>query len=84
MLCLVSYTAQHCEENKAVYTWLDEAGFWLVGYNEFPCKENHFFSSFCENSGWGNEEATVMCRELGYSYGVGSKCTLYSIPQTLR
>ena len=25
---------------------------------------------FCQGSGWGDEEATVLCRELGYSHGV--------------
>ena len=28
---------------------------------------------FCEDAGWGDEEATVVCRELGYSYGVSGK-----------
>ena len=34
------------------------------------------WSYFCEDSGWGNEEATVLCREQGYSYGISGELTI--------
>ena len=51
---------------------------WLVRYTEPPCNTvGHYF---CQDSGWGSEEATVVCREQGYSYGIGSECILHHAP----
>ena len=63
-------TAQSC---KAGLWWWDELGTWIVSYNESPCDDS-IPLYFCEDSGWGNKEATVVCRKLGYLYGIGSKC----------
>ena len=47
----------------------------VVFYTEFPCNiTSHPYYRFCEGSGWGNEEATVACRELGNQYGIGGEC----------
>ena len=37
-------------------------------------KRRHISIRFCEGSGWGNEEATVACRERRYQYGIGGEC----------
>ena len=72
---LVSFnTAQPCNRTKASLLWWDQLGTWIVSYNESPCDANSIPLYFCENSDWGNKEATVVCRELGYFYGIGSKC----------
>ena len=63
-------TAQSCK--AGLWLW-DEPGTWIVSYNESPCVSSTP-SFFCEDSGWGNKEATVVCREQGYLYGIGSKC----------
>lgn len=34
---------------------------------------------FCQDSGWGDEEATVVCREQGFSYGLSGECEELSI-----
>ena len=64
------YAAQNCEESKFFLRgW---AGVSVVFYTEFPCnKTSHAFYTFCEGSGWGNEEASVACREQWYEYGPG-------------
>ena len=49
----------------------------VVFYTEFPCNiTSHPYHLFCEGSGWGNEEATVACRDKPgrYQYGVGGEC----------
>lgn len=46
---------------------------WLVSYNEKPCDRNSPWYVICEDSGWGDEEATVVCRERGYLNGIGGK-----------
>lgn len=46
-----------------------------IRYNEQPCSRI-FWYPFCEDSGWGDEEATVVCRELGYSYGVSGETAI--------
>ena len=44
----------------------------VVLYTEFPCNiTSHPYYRFCEGSGWGNEEATVACRERWYEYDPG-------------
>ena len=40
-----------------------------------PCINEWVY--FCEGSGWGDEEAIVACRQLGYSSGIGG--SLYEI-----
>ena len=52
----------------------------VVYYTEFPCNvTSHPYYTFCEGSDWGNEEATVACREQGYLYGIGGECILIII-----
>ena len=47
----------------------------VVLYTEFPCNiSSHPYHIFCEDSGWGNEEATVACRGQGKEYGMGGEC----------
>ena len=57
----------------------------VVFYTELSCNKNsHPYYPFCEGSGWGNEEATVACRERWYEYdpgvydpgvyGIGGEC----------
>ena len=69
------HTAQNCEKSKFLLQPWDEfeVGLLLVYYTESPCYPYQPYYHFCEGSGWGNEEATVACRELGYSHGIGSK-----------
>ena len=47
----------------------------VVRFNGYECDAdfNHLQSHiFCEDSGWGDEEATVVCRDQLYSlYGIG-------------
>ena len=64
------YAAQNCEESKFFLRgW---AGVSVVLYTDFPCnKTSHPYYLFCEGSGWGNEEASVACRERWYEYGPG-------------
>ena len=66
------YAAQNCEKSKFVLQpWYMNDSL-EVFYTEFPCNSSsHPYYRFCEGSGWGNEEATVACRELGYQYGIG-------------
>ena len=48
----------------------------VVLYTEFPCNiTSHPYHLFCEGSGWGNEEATVACKEQPgrHQYGVGGE-----------
>ena len=46
---------------------------WYIRYDSTPCDGRTPPRRFCEDSGWGDEEATVVCREqLGYSFGSGS------------
>ena len=47
---------------------------WYVRYDESPCTGPDMSRYFCEESGWGDKEATVVCREQGFMYGIGSKC----------
>lgn len=46
-------------------------------FNDQPCNEHFNYSeshTFCENSGWGDEAASVVCRSELYSrYGIGGK-----------
>ena len=56
---------------------------YIVRYNGQACDENFNESQnshpFCEDSGWGDEEAAVVCRiESNTLYGIGSK----SLPVT--
>ena len=46
---------------------------WYVSYNSSPCDGHTYYRPFCNGSGWGNEAATVACREEGFSFGLGSK-----------
>ena len=69
------FAAQHCEMSKFRLRYWDGVGVVVVFYTEFPCNRTfHPFYLFCEGSGWGNEEATVACREQGYQYGIGGEC----------
>ena len=45
---------------------------WYIRYDSTPCNGLTPSRAFCEDSGWGDEEATVVCREQGYSFGSGS------------
>ena len=49
----------------------------LVRFNNQRCGDNVDFNQsfiFCEGSGWGNNEASVVCRhELHSNYGFASK-----------
>ena len=62
-----------CEKGSVTFYLWEQVGLWIVSYDERPCDPHHTTLYFCENSGWGNEEATVVCREQGYLYGIGSK-----------
>ena len=46
---------------------------WYITYDTTPCSGLTPARAFCEGSGWGNEEATVVCRESGFNYGLGSE-----------
>ncbi|CAI8040766.1 hypothetical protein GBAR_LOCUS22668, partial [Geodia barretti] len=39
---------------------------------------------FCQGSGWGDEEATVLCRELGYSHGVSGYIPTGAVPSLVK
>ena len=44
---------------------------YIVTFNNQSCIESYLF---CENSGWGDEEASVVCRsERNSTYGIGGK-----------
>ena len=55
---------------------LDESNLYLVRFFNQSCavfdyKQSH---PFCGNSGWGDEEASVVCRsERNMRYGIGRK-----------
>ena len=66
------YAAQNCEKSKFILQPRHVRDSLEVFYTEFPCNTSShhpYYYRFCEESGWGNEEATVACRELGYLYG---------------
>ena len=74
MNLIVTYAAQQCEESNFIRQHWPGVNVWIVYYTEFPCNTtSHPFYRFCEGSGWGNEEATVACREQGYQYGIGGE-----------
>ena len=54
-----------------------ESDLYLVRFNNQPCDTIDYsqsFLPFCENSGWGDEEASVVCRsERNTRYGTGRK-----------
>ena len=43
----------------------------VVRFNNLACTD--MSKIFCEDSGWGDEEATVVCREMYSKYGFGGK-----------
>ena len=49
----------------------------FVRFNNQPCTDNITCDQshpFCENSGWGDEEASVVCRsKRNMRYGIGGK-----------
>ena len=72
--CLL-FTAQSntCGTSGLSYIWWKSIGVWYVSYDSTPCGGGSSYHPFCNESGWGDEEATVVCREQGFSYGLGSK-----------
>ena len=47
---------------------------YLVTFNNQSCDEDGLSHPFCENSGWGDEEASVVCRsEKNSTYGIGGE-----------
>ena len=58
---------QPCHDHILVEAW---EGSQLIRYNTWPCSSPHWLP-FCEESGWGDEEASVTCRQLGHSFGTG-------------
>ena len=66
-----------CHDQIIFEPW-DVVGSLLIRYNKEPCS-GLFWYPFCQNSGWGDEEATVACRELGYSYGVSGETALHLV-----
>ena len=49
---------------------------YVVRFNSQPCDVAFDYKQsppFCENSGWGDEEASVACRMKNSMYGIGSK-----------
>ena len=77
----VIYAAQNCEKSKFILQPWYVRDSLEVFYTEFPCDNvtSHPFYRFCEGSGWGNEEATVACREQGYQYGTGCEYIYYHL-----
>ena len=46
----------------------------VVRFNNLACADHNMSRAFCEDSGWGDGEATVVCRNEMYSkYGFGGK-----------
>ena len=66
-----AHDQQQCSDAVLFQPWDDV---WLVRYNKWPCNPNWPWAAFCEDSGWGDEEATVVCREQGFLYGTGGEC----------
>ena len=72
-------TDEVCDETNFLplnTTILSSSDWHLVRFNSQPCDViNHGLSyPFCENSGWGDEEASVVCRSETYStYGIGGE-----------
>ena len=83
ILCMADYfdqynimvytTAMPCDKSSVTFSLWDQVGLWFVTYDEHPCDSDHMALYFCEDSGWGTEEATAVCREQGYLHGIGSK-----------
>ena len=47
---------------------------YLVTFNNQPCDQMPQSHPFCGNSGWGDEEASVVCRnERNSRYGIGGE-----------
>ena len=82
--CILVYTtAMPCDKSSVTFSLWDQVGLWLVTYDEHPCDPDHTALYFCEGSGWGNKEATVVCREQGYLYGIGSELGIIIATQSL-
>ena len=68
-----------CSNQRTQVYELDAGGkgnsVYLVEFNNQPCSESFEYNNnhpFCENSGWGDEEASVVCRSERIStYGIG-------------
>lgn len=72
-LCLYTTGQPSCERSGVVFVWWDRLGVWYVRYDATPCDGHDTSRYICEDSGWGDEEATVVCREQGFMYGLGSE-----------
>jgi len=56
-----------CNEQSDLSAWDS------VQLVRYKCDSWDYWYYICEDSGWGDEEATVVCREHGYSHGTGGE-----------
>ena len=61
--------SEQCHEHIIMEPW---HGSQLIRYNPQPCTSLLWYP-FCEDSGWGDEEAYVVCRQLGFFSGTSGK-----------
>ena len=53
---------------------------YVVRFNDQPCPPSQDYWVFCEGSDWGDEEATVVCKDSLHSeFGLGSEMSLSQI-----
>lgn len=65
----------HCMRTQALPLTVEGTTVHAVRFNNRACNSNFTYVQshpFCGGSGWGDEEATVVCRSLMWSqYGIG-------------
>jgi hypothetical protein len=70
-----AYGGGHCQHTQALPLTIGGRLIHVVRFNHRPCDEefDHLESHpFCGGSGWGDEEASVVCRsELHSQFGIG-------------
>ena len=66
LIFLSPRTAQ-CNGQSDLTAWGDVQVVW------YKCDSLYGWHYICGDSGWGDEEATVVCREHGYSHGTGGE-----------
>ena len=62
-----SFLTAQCNGQSDISPW---EGIQLVWYK---CDSWMYYYYICQDSGWGDEEATVVCREQGYSHGTSGE-----------